>query len=79
MLSAQTTQRLTDKLAMASGIGNLAAQGAQGAMTVQGLVRLAPETLQALNTAQPMTSGGWGWGGSRLVFCLRPPRPEWQR
>ena len=62
MLSAQTTQRLTDKLAMASGIGNLAAQGAQGAMTVQGLVRLAPETLQALKTAQPMTSGGWNLG-----------------
>ncbi|WP_212844915.1 hypothetical protein [Catellatospora sp. IY07-71] len=62
MVSPQTSQRLTDKLAMASGIGNLAAQGAQGAMTVQGLVRLAPETLQMLKTAQPMTSGGWNLG-----------------
>ena len=62
MLSAQSSQRLIDKLTMASGIGNLAAQGAQGATTVQGLVRLAPETLQALNTAQPMTSGGWNLG-----------------
>ncbi|MGC4749683.1 hypothetical protein ACLQ28_29105 [Micromonospora sp. DT201] len=62
MMSAQTRQDLTDKLAMASGIGNLAAQGAQGASTVQGLVRLAPETLQALKTARPMTSGGWNLG-----------------
>ncbi|MGC5307665.1 hypothetical protein [Micromonospora zamorensis] len=62
MMSAQAHQGLTDKLAMASGIGNLAAQGAQGATTVQGLVRLAPETLQALKTAQPMTSGGWNLG-----------------
>ncbi|MET7709883.1 hypothetical protein [Micromonospora sp. NPDC005413] len=62
MMSAQASQGLTDKLAMASGIGNLAAQGAQGATTVQGLVRLAPETLQALKTAQPMTSGGWNLG-----------------
>ncbi|RZS64529.1 hypothetical protein EV187_2916 [Agromyces ramosus] len=62
MLSAQTTQRLADKLAMASGLGNLAAQGIQNAMDVQGLVRLAPETLEALNTAQPMTSGGWNLG-----------------
>ncbi|WP_327040889.1 hypothetical protein OG400_25985 [Micromonospora ureilytica] len=62
MMSPQANQGLTDKLAMASGIGNLAAQGAQGATTVQGLVRLAPETMQALKTAQPMTSGGWNLG-----------------
>ena len=47
---------------MALGVGNVAAQGAQGAITAQGLVRLAPETLQALRTAQPMTSGGWNLG-----------------
>ncbi|WP_433352575.1 hypothetical protein ACQPYV_19680 [Micromonospora saelicesensis] len=62
MMSPHASQGLTDKLAMASGIGNLAAQGAQGAATAQGLVRLAPETLQALKTAQPMTSGGWNLG-----------------
>ncbi|WLS44528.1 hypothetical protein Q3V37_24550 [Micromonospora profundi] len=62
MMSAQASRRLTDNLAMASGIANLAAQGAQGLTTVQGLVRLAPETLQALKTAQPMTSGGWNLG-----------------
>lgn len=62
MLGAQTSQELTDKLAMASGIGNLVAQGAHGAVTAQGLVRLAPETLLALKTAQPMASGGWNLG-----------------
>ncbi|GAA1601904.1 hypothetical protein GCM10009679_01920 [Saccharothrix algeriensis] len=76
MLSAKTGRRLTDKLAMAAGIGNLAAQGAQGATTVQGLVRLAPQTLQALKTAQPMTSGGWNMGtlvtsNSRFAHSVR--------
>ncbi len=61
-LGPQASRRLTDKLAVASGIGNVAAQGAQGAVAAQGLVRLAPETLQALTTAQPMTSGGWNLG-----------------
>ncbi|MEU8215616.1 hypothetical protein AB0C47_07590 [Micromonospora taraxaci] len=62
MMSAEAGRGLADKLAIASGIGNLAAQGAQAAATVQGLVRLAPETLQALKTARPMTSGGWNLG-----------------
>lgn len=62
MLSTQAIQGLTDKLVMASGVANLAAQGAQGAVRAQGLVRLAPETLAALKTAQPMTSGGWNLG-----------------
>ncbi|NUT04191.1 MAG: hypothetical protein HOV76_11985 [Hamadaea sp.] len=62
MLNGQTRQRLTDKLAMASGAGNLLMQTAQGATSVQGLVRLAPETLEALKTARPMTSGGWNLG-----------------
>lgn len=62
MLSSQARLTLTDKLAMAAGVGNPAAQGAQGAITAQGLVRLAPETLQALKVAQPMTSGGWNLG-----------------
>ena len=62
MLSTQARQTLGDKLAIASGLGNLAAQGAQGVISAQGLVRLAPETLRALNTLQPMTSGGWNLG-----------------
>lgn len=62
MLGAKASQGLTDKLAAASGIGNLVAQGVQGAMNAQGLVRLAPETLQGLKTLQPMISGGWNAG-----------------
>ncbi|MFU8947548.1 hypothetical protein ACLRGF_12550 [Mycetocola zhadangensis] len=62
MLSAQAHRDLTDKLAIASGVGNFAAQGSQGAIAAQGLVRLAPETLKALKLAQPMTSGGWNLG-----------------
>lgn len=62
MMGAEANQDLADKLAMTSGLSNLAAQGAQGMSTAQGLVRLAPETLQALKTAQPMTSGGWNLG-----------------
>lgn len=62
MMSARTSKGLTDKLAVGSGIGNLVAQGAQGAISAQGLVRIAPETLQAMKTLQPMTSGGWNLG-----------------
>lgn len=62
MMSAHTTKGLTDKLAVASGIGNLVAQGVQGAISAQGLVRLLPKTLQDLKTLQPMTSGGQNLG-----------------
>lgn len=42
---------------------NLVAQGAQSALRARGLVRLAPETLQALRTtARPVVSGGWNLG-----------------
>lgn len=62
IMTAGTSKGMTDKLAVASGIGNLVAQGAQGAISAQGLVRLAPDTLQAMKTLQPMTSGGWNLG-----------------
>lgn len=41
---------------------NLVAQGAQSALRARGLVRLAPETLQALRTAHPVVSDGWNLG-----------------
>lgn len=53
---------LNTAIGTATGLGNLAAQAATGVAQAQGLVRLAPETLQALQTAQPMTSGGWNLG-----------------
>ncbi|MGZ0713117.1 hypothetical protein ACWPKO_32755 (plasmid) [Coraliomargarita sp. W4R53] len=62
MLSTQASDDLTNKLAVAFGVGNVGAQVAQGAVAAQGLVRLAPETVQALNTLQPMMSGGWNLG-----------------
>lgn len=72
MMSTQARQNLVDKLSVASGIGNVVAQGAQGAVAAQGLVRLAPQTLKALETLQPATSGGWNLGtlvGSNSQFA----------
>lgn len=53
---------LGSSIAQAAGFANVAAQGANGLMNAQGLVRLAPETLKALKTAQPLTSGGYNLG-----------------
>lgn len=46
----------------AVGFGNIAAQGASAAMQAQGIVRLAPQTLQALKTATPIVKDGWNLG-----------------
>lgn len=67
---------LTGAAAGALTGGNLVAQGAQSALSARGLVRLAPETLQALRTAQPVVSGGWNLGtlaggGGRFVQSVR--------
>ncbi|WP_126412045.1 hypothetical protein [Actinomyces slackii] len=59
---------------------NLVAQGAQSALRARGLVRLAPETHQALRTTAPSsraggTLGRWpaGEGGSRSPSGGSPP------
>lgn len=44
------------------GYGNIAAQGVNAAMQAQGLVRLAPQTLEALKTAAPIVKDGWNLG-----------------
>lgn len=62
LLDGRTHDALADSIAKASGLGNLAAQGVNGVMHAQGLVRLAPETLKALQTAKPVVSGGWNLG-----------------
>lgn len=67
---------LTDAAAGALTGANLVAQGVQTALSARGLVRLAPETLQALRTAQPVVSGGWNLGtlaggGGRFVQSVR--------
>lgn len=52
-------QNLADKISLATGGLNLAAQGAQGMVSARGLVRLAPETMKAMKSGlQPLTSGG---------------------
>lgn len=67
---------LTDAAAGALTGANLVAQGAQSALSARGLVRLAPETMRALRTAQPVVSGGWNLGtlaggGGRFVQSVR--------
>lgn len=67
---------LTDAAAGALTGANLVAQGAQTALSARGLVRLAPETLQALKTAHPVVSGGWNLGtlaggGGRFAQSVR--------
>ena len=56
-------QNLADKISLATGGLNLAAQGAQGMVSARGLVRLAPETMKAMKSGlQPLTSGGKNLG-----------------
>ena len=62
LIDHTSAERLTDALATVSGALNVAAQGAMGVAQAQGLVRLAPETLKALQTAKPLASGGWNLG-----------------
>lgn len=46
----------------AAASGNLIAQTAAARTTFQGLVKLAPESVQALKTAAPLTKDGWNLG-----------------
>lgn len=62
LLDHRTRGSLNSAIASASGLGNVAVQGINGVMQAQGLVRLAPQTLKALETARPLVSGGWNLG-----------------
>ncbi len=54
---------LTDSAAIATGAVNAGAQILHGIQGARGLVRLAPDTLSALQAgAQPLSSGGWNLG-----------------
>ena len=56
-------QNLADKISLATGGLNLAAQGVHGVVSARGLVRLAPETMKAMKSGlQPLTSGGKNLG-----------------
>lgn len=62
LVGGRNVETVGSSIAQATGLANIAAQGVSGVMNVQGLVRLAPETLKALQTAQPLTSGGYNLG-----------------
>lgn len=62
LVGDRNVETLGSSIAQATGLANVAAQSVSGAMNVQGLVRLAPETVKALQTAQPLTSGGYNLG-----------------
>ncbi len=63
LLDDETRRSLTAVLAPGASAANLGVQLGQGLSQVQGLVRLAPETLSALRAgAQPLTEGSWKLG-----------------
>ncbi|WEV78806.1 hypothetical protein O9K63_03145 [Janibacter cremeus] len=62
LLGEDKVETLGSSIARATGLANVAAQSLNGATNVQGLVRLAPETLKVLQTAKPLTSGGYNLG-----------------
>jgi hypothetical protein len=61
-LDPGTRAAVSTAVGSAVGFGNMAAQGVNAAMQAQGLVRLAPQTLEALKTATPMVKDGWNLG-----------------
>ena len=75
-LSEEHNKDLLDKISIVTGIGNTSAQALQGAASVQGLVRLAPETVSKLQVFKPMTSGGLNLGaltdsGGKVAHLIR--------
>lgn len=51
-----------ERLVQATGLANAGVQALDGYNKAQGLVRLAPETLEALKTAKPLVKDGWNLG-----------------
>ncbi|MDO5746408.1 MAG: hypothetical protein Q4P66_01935 [Actinomycetaceae bacterium] len=62
LLGEHNAKRLKDRLAQGAGLLNLLAQFGQSLSSAQGLVRLSPETMSALKTSIPLTSGGYNLG-----------------
>lgn len=62
MLPEQAVADLTTAVAKLTGVGNIATQVAASQANLQGLVRLAPETIKAMQTTQTVTSGGYNLG-----------------
>jgi len=75
-LSEEHNKDLLDKISIVTGIGNTSAQALQGVASVQGLVRLVPETVSKLQVFKPMTSGGLNLGaltdsGGKVAHLIR--------
>jgi hypothetical protein len=57
-----TLRAVSTAVGNAVGLGSVGAQGINATMQAQGLVRLAPQTLEALKTATPIVKDGWNLG-----------------
>lgn len=62
LIDEATRASLSSSIASAAGFGNTVAQGVNGMVQAQGLVRLAPQTLEQLKTAAPLVKDGWNLG-----------------
>lgn len=76
MLSAAAQSNLQSRIVRGTGLANVGLQGLNGMQSVQGLVRLAPETIKLMQAgATPLTSGGANLGtlasGGKIVAQVR--------
>lgn len=75
LFDARAEASLAGAVSKATGLANVGAQAVNGVMQAQGLVRLAPETVKVLQTANPVTSGGWNLGvvasGGKFSHVIR--------
>lgn len=75
-LSPEVHADLTERISQGTGLANIGLQGLNGFQSVQGLVKLGPETLAAIRAgAQPLVSGGYNLGalsqGGKIVAQVR--------
>ncbi len=61
-LGERANTEITNAVSNAAGALNLVAQGSQGLVSAQGLVRLAPETLRNLRTMNTIVKDGYNLG-----------------
>jgi len=75
LIDEATRTSWSSAIANATGFGNTVAQGVNGVMQAQGLIRLSPQTLEQLMTAAPVVKDGWNLGtlrsGSEFVAQIR--------
>ncbi|TFD66084.1 hypothetical protein [Cryobacterium sp. Hh38] len=62
LIDTATRSAMSAVVAGSFGAGNVVAQGVNGVLQAQGLVRLAPQTIKALKTMTPVVKDGWNLG-----------------